>query len=373
VLAAPPTGSLDRTGPRLLRALRIGTNRIEVGFSEQIAAPSSNLFRVESLEDGTVIPLVSPLSSGATVRLRTTGDYWATNASAEYLLTVNGVRDTSAAQNVVPPNSQVGIESSWQLPLFPMDHLWSCHSTVLDDPSVLEGRWFDPDFTPSPFWISGPAPFVSTTGGDVTCAGPALTRMPFQLAPILFRTTFTNEVPHPGTLVLSGVNTDGLVVYLNGEELYRFNLPAFPKALTVDTRAVAVQPIFCSERRLSNIRLRLGTNHLACAVYQYASGSSFDPSSTIAAFGLAASFEYTTTPALPPASPPQLETQILPGPGAGRLQLSWTGGGFALEGTTNLNLGPGSYPNGPWTEVRAMSNPYTNTLDGPAQFFRLKR
>ena len=55
------------------------------------------------------------------------------------------------------------------------------------------------------------------------------------------------------------------------------------------------------------------------------------------------------------------------------VRFSWTGGGYALESSTNLNLGPASYPLGPWQEVANMSNPYTYILTGPQRFFRLKK
>ncbi len=52
----------------------------------------------------------------------------------------------------------------------------------------------------------------------------------------------------------------------------------------------------------------------------------------------------------------------------------WAGPGFALESTTNLSLGSGSHPFGPWLEVTNMSNPYTNVVSpGSDVFFRLKR
>ena len=46
--------------------------------------------------------------------------------------------------------------------------------------------------------------------------------------------------------------------------------------------------------------------------------------------------------------------------------LSWTGSGFALQQATA--------PTGTWTFVSgpATAGPYTNTLSGPASFFRLR-
>jgi len=52
-----------------------------------------------------------------------------------------------------------------------------------------------------------------------------------------------------------------------------------------------------------------------------------------------------------------------------RLILSWSGGGFALETTTNL----GSVDVNHWLEVTGVTNPFTNAIAAPQQFFRSRK
>jgi len=75
-------------------------------------------------------------------------------------------------------------------------------------------------------------------------------------------------------------------------------------------------------------------------------------------------------PSLPDAPLPSLQLTPLD---TDRVRLSWSGGGYALESSTNLNLDAVSYPFGPWQQVSNMSNPYTNRLDESQRFFRLKK
>jgi hypothetical protein len=73
---------------------------------------------------------------------------------------------------------------------------------------------------------------------------------------------------------------------------------------------------------------------------------------------------------LPDSPHPALDIALV---GANSLRLSWGGQGYALESATNLSLGSASYPLGPWQEVTNMSNPYTNLLDEPQRYYRLKK
>ena len=76
-------------------------------------------------------------------------------------------------------------------------------------------------------------------------------------------------------------------------------------------------------------------------------------------------------PVLPPEPLPVLQTMS---PDTNSLRLAWTGGGYALESSTTLDLGPASFPFGPWMPVPQMSNPYLwNLTNSPARFFRLKK
>lgn len=380
VLPPPPTGALDFTGPRLVGAVeRIiagpsSTNTLlDVLFSEAIssAGVTTTSCVVRSLVDGSDVPVASAISASRTIRLRLAGANWRMDGNLRYEVIANGIRDTSPNRNVVPPNSRIPVSMTGRIELVSTNGWWDYHAFVLADPTVLEGKWYAPDFALSPAWGANQAPFY-TPATAVNCAGPGLTSIPFQYHPLLFRTTFevTNEMTDSATLVLSGVAPLGMAVYLNGEEIYREGVPAAPAELTVDTRAMAnVFGLVCGDRSIPNVRLRRGTNLLACSGYQYRDGQTFT-STQIAAFAMAVRADYVFTPRMPEPPSPVLDAETV---GSSALRFSWTGSGFALESTTNVGLGSASYPYGPWIEVTNMSNPYTNPLTGPGRFFRLKQ
>lgn len=374
------SGDQDRTGPRVVRALIRGTlnNFVDIEFSERIASASvvSTCCVVRSLDDDSLVPVASLLTSGSTVRLRMTGENWAPVGTNSYQVIVNRIADTSPNANRVPPDSRAPVLRLRQTEVLATNALWDHHAFVLEDPSVLEGEWYRPDLVLSEFWRAGRPPFYTPAAGGSTCLGPGLTSLPFQFHPMLFRTTFevTNDLPTDVTLVLGGVATSGLAVYLNGGEVYREGLPPAPAALTVDTRATALSTVLaCRDRVISNVRLRQGTNHLACAVYQYRDGQSFPTVGYAVQFGLAGRLEYYEGPPWPLPPSPRLDATPIGSAASPALRLSWSGPGFALETSTNLGLGGASAPFGPWMDVTNMSNPYTNFVTGPARFFRLKQ
>ena len=110
-----------------------------------------------------------------------------------------------------------------------------------------------------------------------------------------------------------------------------------------------------------------GSNCLAAAVVQFGSGTGDADSYFVLEMDATVLF----APALPPEPLPVLQVTLFD---ADSIRLSWIGGGYALESSTNLDLGPASYPFGPWTPVPQLSNPYVwNLTNNPARFFRLKK
>ena len=189
---------------------------------------------------------------------------------------------------------------------------------------------------------------------------------------MLYRTSFQYPPhwPSNATLRLKASFDDALVLFLNGIEVYRNNVPGpAGSPITGTTRAASAPnpPPCLSAVTLAVTNLQPGSNCLAAAVVQYGSGSGDADSN----FALSMDATIVRVPALPPESLPVLQALS---PDTNCLRLSWTGGGYALESSTNLDLGPVSYPFGPWTQVPQMSNPYLwNLTNGPARFFRLKK
>jgi hypothetical protein len=197
------------------------------------------------------------------------------------------------------------------------------------------------------------------------CFGAFRTETGFQPEPSLFRTTFVwpTNWPPVTTLNVSTIFDDGLVLYLNGVEIWRGNMPA---SVTAFTRANAAASTCHTNLSIAVTNLFPGTNWLAAAVAQSIVASEGDSVFGLNHVGAIAPFAAP----LPESPPPALNVSPL---GTNSLQLSWTGHGYALESTTNLNLGAVSYSLGPWRQVPNMSNPYTNRLDEPHRFFRLKK
>jgi hypothetical protein len=81
------------------------------------------------------------------------------------------------------------------------------------------------------------------------------------------------------------------------------------------------------------------------------------------------SASYTVAPILPEAPRPVLSIAATV---TNAIILSWQGGGFVLESSTNLS-GPLSFPFGPWHEVSGLQNPYYHLPDAPFRAFRLKK
>ena len=227
---------------------------------------------------------------------------------------------------------------------------------------------------PGPWWGQGSGPFYGGLVVNPPCPalGTPQTITGWQPEPILYRTTFSYPPswPSSATLRLRTAFDDGLVLYLNGVEIYRNNISGAAGSLVhTNTRSLtAVNAAPC----LTNINIAVtslnpGSNCLAAAVVQSASASGDADSYFVLEMDALVLF----APALPPEPLPVLQATSL---GTNSLRLSWTGGGFALESSTNLDLGPASYPTGPWTPVPQMSNPYLwNLTNSPACFFRLKK
>ena len=188
----------------------------------------------------------------------------------------------------------------------------------------------------------------------------------YEPEPSLFRTTFLWPTNWPRSLQLrfATIYDDGLVLYLNGMEIWRTNMASAP--VTAQTRAISAAASCNTNLSLTVTNLLPGTNWLAAAAVQ--SVIVFGSFSVFGVERILGTAPFAIT--LPEASPPMLNVTSR---GTNAVRLSWTGPGYALESATNLNLGSASYPLGPWQEVPNMSNPYTNSLAGPARFFRLKK
>jgi len=157
---------------------------------------------------------------------------------------------------------------------------------------------------------------------------------------------------------------DGAVVYLNGRELFRSNMPAGTVAYTTLATATVSdadeQTFFPTTVTITN--LAAGTNIVGVELHQSAANSS-DLGFDLELIGSG----FVTAPATPPA------LVVLVTGSAVTIKWPSTYTGYTLLGATNL--GPGAV----WTPVPASvvpsggENVVTLTLDAPERFFRLQR
>ena len=198
-------------------------------------------------------------------------------------------------------------------------------------------------------------------------------------------------IPADGRFRLRFVQDDGIVVYLNGKEIHRQNMPGVVGSpLNEDSKAsttISTLPMSCvTNVFLSITGLRtgtgtntFGTNTLAVAVYQ-AAGAGAESDTW---FGLEMDLVYVQTSHAPTNSPPGTPTlvrNVITSPQGRKMVLSWpaTSYGYALQFSTNIvGTARNWWTNSAnWTQVPDQSNPYTNAIPpttGPRRYYRLFR
>jgi hypothetical protein len=147
---------------------------------------------------------------------------------------------------------------------------------------------------------------------------------------------------------------DGVIVHLNGNELFRMNMPGGPFTYTTfasTTVGGADESAFYSTN-ISPAGLIAGTNVLAVELHQSATNTTD------------AGFDLSLIALAPRAAAPRLTISY----STNHITLSWSPANARLESAPTLS--------GPWNEVTPQpTNPYTfNPAAVPARsFFRLRR
>jgi hypothetical protein len=365
----------DLTGPTLLSAfahkLPFPSNTILVFFSEPVTGTSvanTNNYNLTLLGTTNRIPILRGITSpalGTLLTMDTTDPDW--TYGGDYVLTMNGIKDFRG--NVIAPNSQIAVAWPHITNVFGLDKEWSYHDSYFLEQTIYDQPWTATSFVPSGLWKRGPGPFCGGALPAPPCLEDCLTSISYQLSPTLFRTTFhwPSEFGSTADLLVNVAFDDGIVLFLNGVEIWRTNAPANPPSISVNSFAASVrgEPACAMSVPIAVTNLLTGENWLAAAVLQ-----AFNSPEQDSAFALALDARVFLGPALPETPPPTLTVSR---GGSDSIRLSWTGPGYALESTTNLSLGPASYPLGPWRQITNMANPHTNAISGPQQFFRLKK
>jgi len=395
--------SQDLFGPEPISAVVLetaATNVIDVRFDEGLLNSSVNLdtnnFRIfVSGTTNQTIGVTSVQLSGPSAIVRVATNNWALGSN--YYIVVNNIMDTRG--NRIAPNTVVGVSWNFTVPMTQMNDAWryyDCGDPTFCDPDsaavYANHAWAQTNFVPSDFtWGTGPGIFARESGiPSFLCAGDQLnTTLSFQTLPTLFRRTFQLAPSYgtSGTLRTRFIVDDGMVLFLNGREIYRWNVSPNSSPgpnVTVSSRAFTnIAGAFC----VTNISIPVtnllpGMNWLAAAVLQHVT----DDGDTVFGMEMDGTFRRTSPiPTLPPTNQWNLlrlttSTNNLPSNVA---RFSWPVSLTATTGFYGVHLVWGSNggtritntiiaPN--YNQVTNQSNPYfytNNPAVGGARMFRL--
>ncbi len=152
--------------------------------------------------------------------------------------------------------------------LVPFNQTWS-----YDQVNDYDGfNWFDTGFDDST-WPTGQGVLAVSTG---SISQPILTTLQLGRTTYYFRSTFTVPANANYTgLQITHIFDDGAVVYLNGQELYRYNMPGgAPSYATFAQAGVSGAPLQLGPFAVPMTSLVPGQNVLAVEVHQSAPNSS---------------------------------------------------------------------------------------------------
>lgn len=265
---------------------------------------------------------------------------WAPLLVLASILWGHGVEMLAAISNTLPAGIAADARGAVQAQeLIPLTQVWAYDQSGRD----LGTGWREAGFDDAA-WAAGPAVLAHEENAAVTpMVRTELLLMTngMQTITYYFRTRFDVATTRAGYfLSFSNLVDDGAVVYLNGTELFRQNMPTGPvdwqtrasHAIAVNREGIfSVTPVAAADRLVS------GENVLAVEVHQS------DASSTDVTFGLVLGY----VPQVPlsvvrsPASVTMNEgkTTILETEVAGSLpQLQWFCGGSAIPGATSPQL-----------------------------------
>jgi hypothetical protein len=219
----------------------------------------------------------------------------------------------------------------------------------LDDGSNQGTNWSSPGFDDQG-WPAGQAKFgTNDPATTIIHIGPGVGstnvttyfRKTFQIANAALYTNLAFEV----------LRDDGVVVHLNGQELFRMNMPDGPVTYQTSAASAAggTNETYYFPANTDASRLREGTNVLAVELHQWnAPGTSWD-----------AGFDLGLVASAPPV-------MFLGGERTeSGLRLLWTAPGAVLQEAAEVD--------GPWADLTGATSPYTVIPTQPGRFYRLKR
>ncbi|HWN96123.1 MAG TPA: immunoglobulin domain-containing protein, partial [Methylomirabilota bacterium] len=223
----------DTTPPALVAAL-LSNGVITVTFSEPVtpATATNRLnFAVTNSNGEALIINGATLVNETNVILSFAG-----SLAGFCVVVVNGVTDTAAVPNSILPGSAVTIGADF---FIPMDSAW--RYLLINTNEVVQTTFFQPSYDDS-FW-AGPSNALlyvesaSLPGPKNTLLSVADETGVNRINTFYFRKTVVPSISGvPAVLRIRHIIDDGLVLYLNGAEVYRFNIRT--GAVTAATQAL---------------------------------------------------------------------------------------------------------------------------------------
>jgi hypothetical protein len=264
----------DTNAPILVSADGTLSNRtVVVSYSDLVlASTATNIsnYAISNTLGGGLITITSAVLTNGTNVILTTATGRALNNN--YVLHVRNVRDISPASNMILPAtapissmvSLVNFSSGWRYyDPYPA-------SPVFDNPNLgTAWREFTYDEGTN-FWADGSGIFYNTPDGPSSVPGPpgdVLSQTPAITA--YFRGSF-NLQASPGGLqfLLTHVIDDGAVLYLNGDEFFRYNMPSGPVTFQTRPSSTVGTVSRIGPVSITSPALRSGQNVIAAELHQ---------------------------------------------------------------------------------------------------------
>ncbi|MCI0745159.1 MAG: hypothetical protein L0Y58_07120 [Verrucomicrobia subdivision 3 bacterium] len=346
------------TPPRVVNAIgMLDPTKVVITFSKpmsRLAATDPFNYGLEAVGGASPGILDAELTNGTTVVLTTE----ARIPDVNYVLTVRYLRDATSLQLEISPNPTLrDLAREVQLVAGDMQP-WAYFQSDRDPGSGWQRPGFD---DAASGWAIGPALFDGKRPPGRTEVGtqPVRTMLNLTNPPTAtqitltyyFRTRFNVPERIEGEkLNLRCFVDDGAVFYINGAEVFRFNMPPPPTVITYYTFSSTFRDaeVYDGPYEVPATNLVAGENLLAAEVHQTNLGSSD------------IDFAAQLTAILPPP-PARLRVTPL----GVRTTISWSGAGYLLEEAHALR--------GPWSLSPLQDNPQTIASDENTRFYRLRQ
>jgi len=367
----------DTVGPRAIDAVGnpafVTAPTVAVSFNEVLLPglstnPPGNIVLYAGTNYSTPIRLTNILyafTSRPMLVLFPSDPLW--KPYGDYFVLIRRVVDR--AGNWSAPDVRVPVRWTSVSNLVHFSDPWEFHDAAYFDPEVFSADppWYATNYSTasSPWWGRGPGVFfVDYLPPAASCLGaPLLQPIAYQPEPTLFRRSFVvpEGLSRVGDLRLRFIVDDGMVLFLNGRELARYNMGPGP-VTEASIASGAFESVCVSNLLVTSSNLPPGTNVLAAAVTQFHSFAHGADTT----FGLEMDFVNTWISPLPP-EPPLEECLLILSRGDAGLQLSWNTNFTALELQYQTNLDTRL----PWLGVSNQANPFLLPASPPAAFYRL--